>query len=140
MTEKLTTVGHHIVVSCNCLAPFVTYSSTLLYDTGPNHVIHSLEQSFTIHKNLDIFYYSTAHFWKLQYLYDSKPFVFTDLESENCDLTELPQDTLNIIEADSYWCMSKLLDGIQDNYTFAQPGIQMKVNALKGLIKRINGK
>jgi hypothetical protein len=35
--------------------------------------------------------------------------------------------------------MSKLLDGIQDNYTFAQPGIQMKVNALNGLIKRING-
>ncbi|CAG2211070.1 GYP1 [Mytilus edulis] len=65
-------------------------------------------------------------------------YIDNDLESENCDLTELPQDTLNIIEADSYWCMSKLLDGIQDNYTFAQPGIQMKVNALKGLIKRIN--
>ncbi|XP_063447933.1 TBC1 domain family member 22B-like isoform X1 [Mytilus trossulus] len=65
-------------------------------------------------------------------------YIDNDLESENCDLTELPQDTLNIIEADSYWCMSKLLDGIQDNYTFAQPGIQMKVNALRGLIKRIN--
>ena len=66
-------------------------------------------------------------------------YLFTDIEAENCDLTELPQETLNIIEADSYWCMSKLLDGIQDNYTFAQPGIQMKVNALNGLIKRING-
>lgn len=65
-------------------------------------------------------------------------FIDNDIESENCDLTELPQETLDIIEADSYWCMSKLLDGIQDNYTFAQPGIQMKVNALKGLIKRIN--
>lgn len=28
----------------------------------------------------------------------------------------------------------------QDNYTFAQPGIQMKVNALRELIKRIDGK
>ena len=28
----------------------------------------------------------------------------------------------------------------QDNYTFAQPGIQMKVNALKELIQRIDGK
>lgn len=62
-----------------------------------------------------------------------------DIEVENCDLKELPKDTLALIEADSFWCFSKLLDGIQDNYTFAQPGIQMKVNALKELIKRING-
>lgn len=44
-----------------------------------------------------------------------------------------------MIEADSYWCMSKLLDGIQDNYTFAQPGIQIKVAALKELTLRIDG-
>ncbi|XP_077539365.1 TBC1 domain family member 22 isoform X1 [Haemaphysalis longicornis] len=42
------------------------------------------------------------------------------------------------IEADSFWCMSKLLDGIQDNYTFAQPGIQSKVNTLKELMQRID--
>ena len=24
------------------------------------------------------------------------------------------------VEADSYWCLTKLLDGIQDNYTAAQ--------------------
>jgi hypothetical protein len=29
------------------------------------------------------------------------------------------------IEADSFWCMTRVLDGIQDNYTFAQPGIQV---------------
>ena len=65
---------------------------------------------------------------------------FTDIEVENINLTELPEDTLNIIEADTFWCTSKLLDGIQDNYTFAQPGIQTKVNALKELIKRIDCK
>lgn len=64
----------------------------------------------------------------------------SDVEVENCDLNELSKDTMRIIEADSYWCTSKLLDGIQDNYTFAQPGIQMKVNALRELMKRIDGK
>jgi len=28
------------------------------------------------------------------------------------------------VEADCYWCLCKLLDSIQDHYTFAQPGIQ----------------
>ena len=40
----------------------------------------------------------------------------------------------------TFWCILKLLDGIQDNYTFAQPGLQTKVNALKELIKRIDCK
>uniref|UniRef100_A0A0B6Z303 Rab-GAP TBC domain-containing protein n=1 Tax=Arion vulgaris TaxID=1028688 RepID=A0A0B6Z303_9EUPU len=65
-------------------------------------------------------------------------YIENDVEVENCDLTELSQETRDVIEADSFWCMSKLLDGIQDNYTFAQPGIQMKVNSLRELIKRID--
>lgn len=52
----------------------------------------------------------------------------------------LSKQQLDRIEADSYWCMSKLLDGIQDNYTFAQPGIQTKVSALKELTLRIDGR
>lgn len=55
-------------------------------------------------------------------------------------MTCLTKEQLDTIEADSYWCMSKLLDGIQDNYTFAQPGIQKKVAALKDLTLRIDGK
>ena len=35
------------------------------------------------------------------------------------------------MEADAYWCLSKLLDSIQDHYTFAQPGIQRMVFKLK---------
>lgn len=65
--------------------------------------------------------------------------VHVDVESENFEVSQLPKETLNTIEADSFWCTSKLLDGIQDNYTFAQPGIQMKVNALQELVKRIDG-
>ena len=39
-------------------------------------------------------------------------------------------------EADAYWCLCKLLDGIQDFYTFAQPGLQRKVAALAALVRR----
>ncbi|XP_039391133.1 TBC1 domain family member 22B-like isoform X3 [Mauremys reevesii] len=66
--------------------------------------------------------------------------AFRELEEdvENFDVTTLSQDVLRSIEADSFWCMSKLLDGIQDNYTFAQPGIQKKVKALEELVSRID--
>ena len=43
----------------------------------------------------------------------------------------------NKVEADCFWCLGWLLDGIQDNYTFAQPGIQRNVAQLDDLIKRI---
>ncbi|GBL76357.1 TBC1 domain family member 22B, partial [Araneus ventricosus] len=57
---------------------------------------------------------------------------------ESYDVSQLSSDALQQVEADSYWCMAKLLDGIQDNYTFAQPGIQKKVHMLKELIQRID--
>lgn len=40
-------------------------------------------------------------------------FSFTEEDVENFDVTNLSQDMLRSIEADSFWCMSKLLDGIQ---------------------------
>jgi len=45
---------------------------------------------------------------------------------------------LDAVEADSFWCLTKLLDGIQDNYIFAQPGIQRQVAALHDLTARID--
>lgn len=87
-------------------------------------------------------------------------------DMENFEVAALPVDTQRNIEADSFWCMSKLLDGIQvwshvhprnhwfiknkcagllkmdsfqDNYTFAQPGIQNKVKDLEELVSRIDG-
>ncbi|CRK92353.1 CLUMA_CG005931, isoform A [Clunio marinus] len=59
-----------------------------------------------------------------------------DLETYR--LEELSEEQRNIIEADSFWCISKFLDCIQDNYIFAQLGIQEKVNQLKELIQRID--
>ncbi|XP_017324404.1 TBC1 domain family member 22B isoform X1 [Ictalurus punctatus] len=63
---------------------------------------------------------------------------FVEEDMENFEMAALPLETQRNIEADSFWCMSKLLDGIQDNYTFAQPGIQKKVKALEELISRID--
>lgn len=60
-------------------------------------------------------------------------------ELDTFKLDTLTKDQLNIIEADSFWCLSKFLDCIQDNYIFAQLGIQAKVNQLKELIQRIDG-
>ncbi|ORZ22254.1 rab-GTPase-TBC domain-containing protein [Absidia repens] len=61
-------------------------------------------------------------------------------DPEKCDINKLDQDVLNVVEADSFWCLSKLLDGIQDNYTFAQPGIQRQVLTLKDLVSRIDAR
>ncbi|XP_023682484.1 TBC1 domain family member 22B isoform X1 [Paramormyrops kingsleyae] len=63
---------------------------------------------------------------------------FVEEDVENFEVSALPLDTQRNIEADSFWCLSKLLDGIQDNYTFAQPGIQIKVKALEELVSRID--
>lgn len=52
----------------------------------------------------------------------------------------LPKDVLDVVEADSFWCLTKLLDGIQDNYIHTQPGIQRQVAALRDLVQRIDEK
>uniref|UniRef100_A0A2I2ZK92 TBC1 domain family member 22A n=1 Tax=Gorilla gorilla gorilla TaxID=9595 RepID=A0A2I2ZK92_GORGO len=67
-----------------------------------------------------------------------QPKVTEAEEVDTVDVSGVPAEVLRNIEADTYWCMSKLLDGIQDNYTFAQPGIQMKVKMLEELVSRID--
>ena len=42
---------------------------------------------------------------------------------------------MDAAEADAYWCLCKLLDGIQDHYTHAQPGIQRTVFRVKELVR-----
>lgn len=65
--------------------------------------------------------------------------VGADKDLEQCQLSDLSIEQRDIIESDSFWCLSKFLDCIQDNYIFAQLGIQAKVNQLKELIQRIDG-
>lgn len=63
----------------------------------------------------------------------------TDINvEEGMDPGQLPRSVLDAVEADSFWCLTKLLDGIQDNYIYAQPGIQRQVKALRDLTKRID--
>lgn len=54
-------------------------------------------------------------------------------------ISDLSKEKISNVEADCYWCLSKLLDGMQDHYTFAQPGIQRLVFKLKELVNRIDG-
>jgi len=56
------------------------------------------------------------------------------------DPGQLPKSVLDAVEADSFWCLTKLLDGIQDHYIVAQPGIQRQVAALRDLTARIDEK
>jgi hypothetical protein len=57
---------------------------------------------------------------------------------ESFDVSNLSEETLRGVEADSFWSFSKLLDSIQDNYTFAQPGIQRLVNLLSRVMSRVD--
>ncbi|KAJ3049575.1 GTPase-activating protein [Rhizophlyctis rosea] len=57
---------------------------------------------------------------------------------ERTDVDSISEETLTDIEADCFWSLSKLLDGIQDNYTAGQPGIQRQISRLKELINRID--
>ncbi|KAK9370736.1 rab-GTPase-TBC domain-containing protein [Lipomyces kononenkoae] len=64
--------------------------------------------------------------------------AYVDGDVESYDPGVIPKEVLDVVEADSFWCLTKLLDGIQDNYIFAQPGIQRQVAALKDLTQRID--
>jgi len=57
---------------------------------------------------------------------------------ESFEVGKLPEKVIHEIEADAFWCTTHLLDGIQDNYTFAQPGVQWKVNMLRELTKKVD--
>ncbi|KAE9091696.1 TBC1 domain family member [Phytophthora fragariae] len=57
-------------------------------------------------------------------------------EPQTCDLSKVSDANLQIVEADSYWCLTKLLDDIQDHYTFAQPGLQRMVQRMEELVHR----
>jgi hypothetical protein len=63
-------------------------------------------------------------------------------EGEDAELLEtldgLGEATRAEVEADCYWCFSKLLEGIHDNFIASQPGIQKRIHALKELVGRID--
>jgi hypothetical protein len=64
--------------------------------------------------------------------------AYIDSDPETFDPAALPARALDAVEADAFWCLSRLLDGIQDNYIFAQPGIQRSVRRMAELVARID--
>ena len=51
---------------------------------------------------------------------------------------DVTDQMLEEVEADTYWCLTSLLAGIQDHYTSDQPGMQRMVMHLEELVNRID--
>lgn len=57
------------------------------------------------------------------FLFLSSHFVLLSLlEGEKMSSVCCSSKALQAVEADTFWCLTKLIDSIQDHYTFAQPG------------------
>lgn len=50
----------------------------------------------------------------------------------------MSSEQLKDVEADTFWCLTKLLEQITDNYIHGQPGILKQVKNLGQLVKRID--
>jgi hypothetical protein len=53
-------------------------------------------------------------------------------------MADITDDMMDEVEADTYWCLTSLLSGIQDHYTSDQPGMQRMVMRLEELVNRID--
>lgn len=74
----------------------------------------------------------------LVYLTEIMPTLNQDNIYEICDkdIEDLNPEQLVKIEADVFWCLSKLIDDVQDNYTEMQPGVHKIINKMKKLIEQ----
>ncbi|CAM9408102.1 unnamed protein product [Discosporangium mesarthrocarpum] len=70
------------------------------------------------------------------YLVFLSPYVGNSVEAT--DVSKVKESDLAEVEADVYWCLTKLLDNIQDHYTAMQPGLQRMIVRLEDLVKRID--
>lgn len=57
---------------------------------------------------------------------------------EKIDLDTVSDSVFDVVEAGTYWCLTKVLSDIQDHYTSGQPGIQSMVAKLKDIVRRID--
>ena len=42
------------------------------------------------------------------------------------------------VEADVFWCLSKLIADVQDNYTDMQPGVHKILNKMKAIVEEVD--
>ncbi|OHT10469.1 TBC domain containing protein [Tritrichomonas foetus] len=64
------------------------------------------------------------------------PNMSADEIASKSDIDELSEDQKNDIEADCFWCFSRLLDGIQDVFTKDQPGLYRMIENLESVLQR----
>ena len=62
---------------------------------------------------------------------------FDDL-AKRTDVDCVGEDEFREIEADSFWCFSKLLDGLQDLFTKDQPGLYKMLTQLQETIRKVD--
>lgn len=63
---------------------------------------------------------------------------YVEGDPQDCDPSLLSEGDLLEVESDTFWSLSKLLDGIQDNYIIAQPGIMRQVKRLNELTRKVD--
>ena len=64
--------------------------------------------------------------------------IESTLEINETVLFELGSDIIFEIEADSYWCFTKMMDRIQTNYTNNQPGLTLMITKMEEIIKLVD--
>lgn len=80
----------------------------------------------------------TPFFYAFLSEYVKEGFAGSLLDVSDLSVLHDPEDALANSEADAYWCLTALLNDIQDYYTFSQPGIQKRVHFLKELVSRVD--
>ncbi len=53
-------------------------------------------------------------------------------------LDKISDEHLKNVEADSYWCFTKILNEVLDNYTTTWPGIQKSFLTIKEIMNRVD--
>lgn len=52
---------------------------------------------------------------------------------------DLTNEQMINVEADVFWCLTKLVSDIQDNYTEMQPGVHKMLNKMKAIVEQQDG-
>lgn len=63
---------------------------------------------------------------------------WADPDTKSLDECGMDDVTMMNIEADVYWCLSRLIEGMQDHYMPSQPGIQRMIHQLRELVHRMD--
>jgi len=66
--------------------------------------------------------------------------IDTILKLDNNEFKELSDDTLDELETNVYYSLTKLLDRIQTNYTHNQPGINKMIKKMELIIQKVDPK